>query len=335
MDTNIWAAALGAGLSGNDSAESGHKEKQPGSKESYADQYLSSTPMESANEAARAGDGSYADRFMAGSKPGAEAVEAPKTQQPPLEQEPPAEQDMVTEPVKVLLEYAIERRNATDEGDLPHVPHRLERRLSRGVRELSLIEGNLKSLGRELRTIYISSCFPREGKTTAAVHAAVGLAEYAGENVLLIDSNESDSELSRLFGVHEHPGLCDVVGGSVSAEEAILPTAYSNLYLLPAGSNGNGERKQREVLEHKLNTFKENFDYVVMDGKSVMASSEAGNMAPFLDGILLVVECEKTKWEVVQMAHEKLTQAGTRYAGVVLNKRRFYVPRAVYRLMSR
>jgi len=48
-----------------------------------------------------------------------------------------------------------------------------------------------------------------------------------------------------------------------------------------------------------------------------------------------VVECEKTKWEVVQLAQGKLKQAGVQHIGVVLNKRKYYLPSSVYRLLSK
>ncbi len=81
--------------------------------------------------------------------------------------------------------------------------------------------------------------------------------------------------------------------------------------------------------------FKKNFDFVLVDGKSLLASSEVSNIASAVDGFLLVVKCEKTKWEVVQLAQEKLRQSGAQHIGIVLNERKHYVPRAFYRFISK
>jgi Mrp family chromosome partitioning ATPase len=45
---------------------------------------------------------------------------------------------------------------------------------------------------------------------------------------------------------------------------------------------------------------------------------------------VVTLECEKTKWEVAQMTVEKIMNAGGSVTGIILNRRKFYVPRAVY-----
>jgi Mrp family chromosome partitioning ATPase len=85
-----------------------------------------------------------------------------------------------------------------------------------------------------------------------------------------------------------------------------------------------------EALAKALAGWKEKFDYVVFDGDSAMASSEAVILAKQFDGVVFVVECEKTKWEVLELAKEKITNVGGNILGVVLNRRRFYIPRGLY-----
>ena len=185
----------------------------------------------------------------------------------------------------------------------------------------------------DLTIVYCTSCFRKEGKTTAIVNAAFGLSVYGRRNVLLIDSNNDAPCIHRLFGVSNEQGLQGILDNTVSAEDAIIPTGYGQLYLLPAGKGNVSLFDER--LKKNLEVFKENFDFVFIDGKSLLASSEVNNIAPAVDGILLVVECEKTKWEVVQLAQGKLKQAGVQHIGVVLNKRKYYLPSSVYRLLSK
>jgi Mrp family chromosome partitioning ATPase len=50
-----------------------------------------------------------------------------------------------------------------------------------------------------------------------------------------------------------------------------------------------------------------------------------------VDGVVLVVEAEKTRWQVVENLKEKIQNVGGNIIGVVFNKRRFYIPEALYK----
>jgi Mrp family chromosome partitioning ATPase len=50
-----------------------------------------------------------------------------------------------------------------------------------------------------------------------------------------------------------------------------------------------------------------------------------------VDGVIFVVEAEKTRWPVALAAKEKIVSHGGNILGMVFNKRRFYIPEFVYR----
>jgi Mrp family chromosome partitioning ATPase len=52
-----------------------------------------------------------------------------------------------------------------------------------------------------------------------------------------------------------------------------------------------------------------------------------------MDAVILVIEAEKTRWEVARKAKEELEKAGATILGAVLNKRKYYIPRSIYRRM--
>ena len=49
-----------------------------------------------------------------------------------------------------------------------------------------------------------------------------------------------------------------------------------------------------------------------------------------VDGVILVVEAECTRWQIVQQTKENIEIRGGKVLGVILNKRRFYIPKFVY-----
>jgi len=53
-------------------------------------------------------------------------------------------------------------------------------------------------------------------------------------------------------------------------------------------------------------------------------------LAGQVDGVVLVAECEQTKWEILALCKEKLGRLGGQVLGVILNKRQFYIPGALY-----
>ena len=53
-------------------------------------------------------------------------------------------------------------------------------------------------------------------------------------------------------------------------------------------------------------------------------------LAGSCDGLVLVVETERLRWEAVSKARQQLQQWNTNVLGVLLNKRRFPVPNWVY-----
>jgi len=50
-----------------------------------------------------------------------------------------------------------------------------------------------------------------------------------------------------------------------------------------------------------------------------------------VDGVVVVVEAEKTRWQVVENLKQKIENRGGNILGIVFNKRRFYIPDSIYR----
>jgi Mrp family chromosome partitioning ATPase len=94
--------------------------------------------------------------------------------------------------------------------------------------------------------------------------------------------------------------------------------------------DGGSAAMESDVFAGKLKSLMARFDYVVFDGDSLLTSSNASMIVKHFDGVVLVVECERTKWEVLRLAREKVQNVGGNVLGVVLNKRRYYIPRGLY-----
>ena len=54
-------------------------------------------------------------------------------------------------------------------------------------------------------------------------------------------------------------------------------------------------------------------------------------MTAFVDGVVLVVQAERTKREVVQRSMESIANFQGNILGVVLNRKKYYIPEFLYR----
>jgi Mrp family chromosome partitioning ATPase len=74
-----------------------------------------------------------------------------------------------------------------------------------------------------------------------------------------------------------------------------------------------------------------NFDYTLIDCPSISASYEAVMLAPEVDGVVLVVEADRTKRDQIFRARQTIEMAQGKLMGLVLNRRRHVVPYWFYR----
>jgi Mrp family chromosome partitioning ATPase len=82
-----------------------------------------------------------------------------------------------------------------------------------------------------------------------------------------------------------------------------------------------------------LRVWRRAFSFVVFDTPAVLEESSAARLAGLADGVLMVLEAERERWEVAQKAKDQLVQASARLLGVVLNRRRYPIPEWLYKTL--
>lgn len=194
---------------------------------------------------------------------------------------------------------------------------------------LGSLQGSLLSAsdGQAPRSLLVTSGRDQEGKSCMAVAVSAALTQQ-GATVLLMEGNFRHPGLSDLFEIPASPGLRELLRGSAGAE-IIQKSKRPRLSILPIGAGGSFSELVGSFSEC-LSDLSERFDYVVIDGDSVLGSSEAAFFAAQVDGVILVAECEQTKWEILSLCKDKLSRAGGRVLGVLLNKRHYYIPGGLY-----
>jgi Mrp family chromosome partitioning ATPase len=52
-----------------------------------------------------------------------------------------------------------------------------------------------------------------------------------------------------------------------------------------------------------------------------------------MDGVIMVLQAESTRWEVAQSARERIESEKVKVLGAVLNRRQMYIPHWAYRML--
>lgn len=199
---------------------------------------------------------------------------------------------------------------------------------------LSHLVTKLKDSAHEQHTqlLMVTSSKSGEGTSTAAISIARRLAASENVKVLLIDANFMDPVLHQEFNVPLSPGLSEMVLNDAKYKDACVATSINHLDLLPCGKVDKNTSwiVGSEKLEACLKELKKHYDYIVTDSSAVLDTSEPSLICRLFDGILLVVECESTKWQVTKAAADELKKAGGNLMGTVLNRRKYYIPRFFY-----
>ncbi len=209
---------------------------------------------------------------------------------------------------------------------------RLREQLRINIQQISTICTNIHSVDKMVRSIYVTSCFHGEGKTTSSVQLAYGLAMNNNVKVLLLDANPRTARLHDVLDLAPTPGLLEILRQERSLRDCIQHTFLQGIDAIPFG-DPQGRRPdllQLDRLRHEIANLKDDYSYIVVDGNSYLASPDSPLVANCFGGCVLVVEAEKTKWEVVQQAVSKMQMMESKVLGAVLNKRKFYIPRLLY-----
>ena len=187
-----------------------------------------------------------------------------------------------------------------------------------------------------IKVIMVAATDHSEGCTTTAAILASTLARSKDSRTLLIDANLRTPALDDVFTGQQNPsGLSDVVLSDVDLDQSIYQTDRPNLFVLPCGKPVSSPSYifDGDSVADLLNKLRDRFDFVILDASPLHAYSESRFLASKVDGVILVVEAERTKTEVVRSIKKELEAAGVTILGVVLNKKKKYIPKFLERFL--
>ena len=184
----------------------------------------------------------------------------------------------------------------------------------------------------------VTSANKGEGKTIVAANLAVSLALASQSETVLVDLNLRSPRIHSIFGTRLVPGVC---GALTDPTIQVSQTQIKHLYVLPAGNVSGGllfeeriagrERKDAQdggksslslesVLEFRdvLYSLKKEFEFVIVDMPSIHEPRVPSLISHQLDGVLVVVDANKTKHEDIERMFRHINEQ--RILGFVMNR---------------
>ena len=153
------------------------------------------------------------------------------------------------------------------------------------------------------RVIQIAACAPSEHDPAVAVRLARLAGRALGGGVLLLNGVESETRLDE------------------DGQIALGP--------LP-GRAGDARALNPRLLAAYWQRLAEQAELIILDAPPLLSSPLAQALAPTVDGVVLVVEADRTRAADALEARRALETGGATILGVVLNKQRKTLPRALH-----
>jgi exopolysaccharide/PEP-CTERM locus tyrosine autokinase len=180
-----------------------------------------------------------------------------------------------------------------------------------------------KTMAEQKNTLMVTGPLPGEGKTLTAINLAISLSHEVNKTVLLVDADMRSPSVHSYFGFPKGPGLVDYLAGEATLPDLLVhPEGFDKLVILPGGRGvtGAAELIGSPMMGNLVQELKHFYPdrYVIFDLPPVLSYADPLAFAPFVDGIIIVVQMGKTPREDIQKCVEVFKNFPV--IGLVLNK---------------
>ena len=208
--------------------------------------------------------------------------------------------------------------------------------LSQIAEAYRLLRTNLK-ISEDRRIFLITSCGPREGKTTILIGLAITLAQM-GTKTLLVDTDLRRPSIHKLFGIDKEPGLSEIITASVKWQDTVKnltdimmgdmrfddvlqSPGLDNLNIITSGhvTSSPSELLSSKAMTSLIAELKDNYEVVLFDTPPALSITDAAILAPKAQGVILAYEMGRTARNALLRAKIQLESVGANVLGTVLN----------------
>jgi protein-tyrosine kinase len=206
--------------------------------------------------------------------------------------------------------------------------------VSENEREMAELFQNLEAALSPLPNKIILFIGSQEGEGTSTVtrNFALFAAIRLRKKVLLLDGDPLNQTQLSFFEVTPACSLEEALREGEDPEKAFETAKDHGITLGLISRNGASWLQLAESgdLDNLWKGLKGNFDFILIDSPAPSVTPPGLLFCRQSDGVILVVEADRTRWPVVEKAKEHILKNGGKIIGIVFNKRRFYIPQGIY-----
>jgi capsular exopolysaccharide synthesis family protein len=171
-----------------------------------------------------------------------------------------------------------------------------------------------------VNVVLITSPGRGEGKTLTVGNLGLAMAQEWQRRVCIMDADLRHPQMHRIFGLPDGPGLCDVLTGRATLEEALVTLEEHQVTILPAGNvpAHPAELLGTTAMRRMLDALRTQFDRVVVDAAPATPLADVSILAPLVDRVLLVVRAGVTTKPSIHDAVSSIDPS--KLLGFVLNE---------------
>ncbi len=204
-------------------------------------------------------------------------------------------------------------------------------------REVSQLQQRLSGLlpDPHHNIIQFMSCRNDEGVSTIVQEFARVLVEKKGKSVLLVDGDSEKMTQHYSLGITPKMALQQIMSNGGNLDQAITPVMHSRLFLAHL-TGGTEEDIQHDGVDSSSDLWvhiRQKFDMIVIDAAPIDTSDKGLESCAAVDGVVMVVEAEKTRSYVLSNLKEQIVHNGGNLLGVVFNKQHHYIPKWLYNIL--
>lgn len=171
-----------------------------------------------------------------------------------------------------------------------------------------------------VNVVMITSPGRGEGKTLTAGNLGLAMAQEWQRRICIVDADLRHPQMHRIFGLPDGPGLCDVLTGRATLEEALVTLEEHQVTILPAGNvpAHPAELLGTSAMRKTMDMLRAQFDRVVLDAAPAAPLADVSILAPLVDRVLIVVRSGVTTKPSIHDAVSSIEPS--KLLGFVLNE---------------
>jgi Mrp family chromosome partitioning ATPase len=157
------------------------------------------------------------------------------------------------------------------------------------------------------------------------------LAKQADKSVCVVEANLWSPQLHLHLGAGNAHGLAEALTSNQPIRNFTAPLGKANFWLIPSGPANPRVCVSRGRYRERFAELREAFEYILISAPALSREAEATFTGQLADGVVLVVEANRSRRETVRRTKVQLEAAHVRILGAVLDQRTFPIPEKLYR----